>query len=315
MIAPSSIERIKELAIVDVISHYVDLKRSGSNYSAKSPFSPAEKTPSFYVVPGKNIFKCFSTGKGGDAITFVMEHLGMPFVDAVKEIAGKVGERIEYEISEKATEEQNEREQLYGLNRAAAKRYAEMLQLDSIRDHTELTRRGFTNDTLLQWQIGYAPTGISDGYKPDEWKFLTSMLHEKALIEPAMKIGLVKEKDKIVYDVFRNRIMFPIHDHHGRIVGFGGRWLGADDKFNPKYLNTGETLLFDKSKVLYGLHFAGHNIRKMKIAYLMEGYTDVISFHQAGMDVAVATCGTALTDDQCVLLKKVLQQSGAVPGS
>lgn len=304
MISPGTIERIRELPVYDIISRYIDLKRAGANYTALSPFT-SEKTPSFYVVPSKNIFKCFSTGKGGDAIRFVMELNNMDFVSAIVDIAGKVGERVEYEETEKATEQQTEREQLYKIMLAASRRYNE--QLNALHNThpaaIELANRQFTNDTVAQWQIGWAPGDVAGGYTPDAWKFLTSILHEKALIAPALKIGLVTEKDKVVYDTFRNRIMFPIHNHLGRVVGFGGRAL-APDKYNPKYMNSPESVLFDKKRVLFGLHYAQQAIRTVKWAGLVEGYTDVISFHQAGHENTVGTCGTALTPEQCALLKK-----------
>lgn len=311
MLSTTTIERVKDTPIYDIVSRYVTgLKKSGPNsYTALSPFTN-EKTPSFYVVPSKDIFKCFSTGKGGDAIRFVMELNNMTFVDAIIDICGKLGEPVAYEVSEKATEEQTEKETLYTINRAAAKRFAECL-LSLPPEHAavqELTgKRQFTNDTLLQWQIGYAPTHphtTETDYRPGNWRFLTEILHEKGLIIPALKIGLVHEKDKTVYDTFRNRIMFPIHNHLGRIVGFGGRWLGEKDKYNPKYINSADSVLYNKNSVLFGLHFAGTAIRKVKWAALVEGYTDVISFHQAGHENTVGTGGTALTAEQCALLKK-----------
>lgn len=311
MISPKTIDQIKELSIYDVVSHYVtDLKKSGQHsYKACSPFAD-EKTPSFYVVPSKDIFKCFSTGKGGSAITFVMEHEKMGYVDAIKEIAGKFGIHIEYEISEKANEDQNEREELFKINEATARQYAKQLFEANKNEQTKhpavyelIEKRKFSIDTLTQWQIGFAPGNIANGYKPDEWKHLASILHEKGKIDPALKLGLVVQKDKTVYDTFRNRIMFPIHNHHGRIVSFGGRALAPDD-FNAKYMNGSDSPLFNKSKVLYGMHFAHKAIRKLGWAALVEGYTDVISFHQAGYNNTVAACGTALTPEQCTLLKK-----------
>ncbi len=298
MISPITIERVKELSIVEVIGHYVELKKNGPNFRALSPFT-TEKTPSFYVVPGKGIFKCFSTGKGGDAIRFVMEYQKLSFIDAIKDICGKTGERIEYEISDQPNPDQEQREELYKINAAAAKRYAEtLLNVDGTHwaFNELINKRRFTADTILQWQIGYAPM-------PEKWDYLTKILHEKALIRPALELGLVKEKDQRHYDAFRNRIMYPVHNHLGRTVGFGGR-VEREDKFNPKYLNSSESKIFDKKAVLYGLHFAANTIRKNGFAYLMEGYTDVISFHQAGYSCAVGTCGTALTPEQCKLLKK-----------
>jgi DNA primase len=307
MISYNTIEQVKDLPVYDVIREYVaDLKKAGSTYKACSPFT-GDKTPSFYVVPSKDIFKCFSSGKGGSAITFVMEHESMTYVDAIKEIAGKFGIPIEYEITEKANQDQSEREELFKINHAASKRFAEELFRLKDTDHPAITelvlKRKFTPSTIAQWQLGFAPGQVGNGYKPDQWKFLTSVLHEKALIDPALKLGLVTQKDKTCYDTYRNRITFPIQNHHGRIVSFGGRALEVDE-FNAKYINGSDSPLFHKSKVLYGLNFADKAIRKAGYAGLVEGYTDVISFHQAGQNNTVGTCGTALTGEQCQLLKK-----------
>jgi DNA primase len=307
MISHNTIEQVKDLPAYEVIREYVpDLKKAGSSYRACSPFTD-EKTPSFFVVPSKDIFKCFSTGKGGSAITFVMEHKTMSYVEAIKEIAGKFGIAIEYEISEKASKDQSEREELFKINHAASRRFAEELFKLNGTEHPAIAelvaKRKFTPSTIAQWQLGFAPGQVGNGYKPDQWKFLTSVLHEKALIDPALKLGLVTQKDKTCYDTYRNRITFPIHNHQGRIVSFGGRAL-VPDEFNAKYINGSDSPLFNKSKVLYGLNFADKAIRKLGWTGLVEGYTDVISFHQAGHNNTVGTCGTALTPEQCQLLKK-----------
>ncbi|MFO0414925.1 MAG: DNA primase [Pseudomonadota bacterium] len=304
MIAQSTIERIREADIYSVVSHFVELKKSGANYKGKSPFTN-EKTPSFYVTPAKNIFKCFSSGNGGDAIRFVMLHENCGYVEAIEKIASIIGERIEYERP--ATDEEKarytEEELLYKINAAAAKQYAQALQQPGIdANHPAfislINRRRFSPDTILQWQIGYAP---------DQWDFLTQTLKEKALVDPGKKLALVKEKDGKVFDSFRHRIVFPIHDHKGRIAGFGAGIL-PHSKTNyedaPKYLNSSDSAIYAKSSLLFGLHFAIHAIRKVGYAFLMEGYTDVISFHQAGYNNAVGTCGTALTPQQATLLKK-----------
>jgi DNA primase len=308
MISKSTIERIKDLPIADVISHYIDLKKNGSGYKAPSPFTD-EKTPSFFVVPAKNIFKCFSTGKGGDAIRFVMEHQNLNFIDAIKEIAGKCGERIEYDTPATPEDKQqaDHREVLYKLNEATARQYQKQLatlleqraaNLEFIHPAIdEIVKRKFTFDTLAQWQIGFAPIG-------DKWNFITNLIGDKHYAE-AIELGLIKKSEKsgTTYDAWRNRVMYPIHDQHGRIVGFGGRAL-APDEHNPKYLNSGESKIYRKDETLYGLHFAHAPIRKHGYAYMMEGYTDVISFHQAGFNCTVGTCGTSLTESQCKLLKK-----------
>lgn len=314
MISQSTIERIKELPVQEVLSHYVDLKKAGTTWKAKSPFAD-EKTASFYVVPSKNIFKDFSTGKGGDAIKFVMEFTGKSFPDAVKEIADKCGERIEYD--ELPEEEQNkalDKELLYKLNEAAAKRFAEQLHLaDPVVKEGYLKaphpsfcelieRRRYTPDTILQWQIGYAPGKVEGGFDPSAWRFLTDLVGDKNRAG-ALELGLIVEKNGHTYDFFRNRIMYPIHNHYGRIVAFGGRALVVDE-YNAKYINSPDSKLFHKEETLFGLHFAIKPIHQSEYAFLMEGYTDVISFHQAGYANTVGTCGTALTEKQCKLLQR-----------
>ncbi len=307
MISQSTIDRVRDLPIYEIVSRYIELKKAGSSYTACSPFTN-EKTPSFFVVPSKDIFKCFSTGKGGDGIRFVMELRNLSFPDAIVDICNTIGERFEYDSAERTKEEQENREQLFMINLAASKRYARELS-NHIHDenhpiHKELiAKRKFTIDTLYQWQIGYAPGEAGKGFRPENWKFLTSALYEKALIEPAITLGLVTQKDKVTYDTFRNRIIFPVQNHNGRIVGFGGRSLQTDE-YNPKYLNSNASELFDKRTVLFGLNFATQKIRDKKWAGLVEGYTDVISFHQNGYENVVGTCGTALTPEQSTLLKR-----------
>ncbi|MFN7703373.1 MAG: DNA primase [Chryseotalea sp.] len=302
MIAQSSIDRIKDADIYSVVSHFVDLKKSGASYKAKSPFTN-EKSASFYVTPAKNIFKCFSSGLGGDAIRFVMLHEKCGYVEALEKIASIIGERIEYErpATPEEKEKYDEQELLYSINASAAKQYAKAL-LDVDGSHPAfnnlINRRRFAPETILQWQIGYAP---------DSWDYLTAVLKEKALVEPAKKLGLVKEKEQKCFDAFRHRVIYPIHDHRGRIAGFGAGILpnGSTSYADaPKYINSIESPIYNKSALLFGLHFAAHSIRQSGYAFLMEGYTDVISFHQAGYTNAIGTCGTALTPQQAQLLKK-----------
>jgi DNA primase len=306
MISLSTIDRVRELSIVDVVSHYVnDLKKAGTSYSAKSPFTE-EKTASFYVVPQKNIFKCFSSGKGGSAINFVMEFTGKPFPQAVEEIAKAHHIAVEYENNgQQPKEYYDEVERLYKINQATANRYAEMLlEVDAHHEAFKelIDKRRFSADTIVQWKIGYAPGDIAE-YRPERWRFLAETLVQKGLYEPGVELGLIKTKGNVNYDVFRNRIIFPIIDHQDRHVGFGARALKAD-QYNAKYLNSPESRVFNKSKILFGLNFAAGAIRKQGFVNLMEGYTDVISFHQAGLTNSVGTCGTALTEDQCKLLKR-----------
>ncbi len=306
-ISPSSIDRIKDLPVADVIGRYIELKKNGSGFKALSPFND-EKSPSFYVHPAKGIFKCFSSGKGGDAIAFVMEYCNMGYIDAIKDIAQKCGERIEYETpTPEAKEQADQREVLYKLNLATARQYTKQLHdlinqraNDLSFDHpalTEIVKRKFSFDTLATWQIGYAP-------QPEQWNFLTDLIGDKNFAS-AIELGLIKHKEQTGkrYDTWRNRLMFPIHNNQGRVVGFGGRAL-KEDQYNAKYQNSGESKIYKKDNVLYGLHLAIESIRKVGYVNLMEGYTDVISFHQAGYSNTVGTCGTALSEAQCTLLKK-----------
>ncbi len=311
MIAESSIERVREVPIVDVVSHYVDLKRSGSSYKAKSPFVD-EKTASFYVVPSKNIFKDFSSGKGGDAIQFVMDISGKSFYDAIKEIAEHCNIRLEYDqLSEEDQNAALDKELLYKVNEAAAKRYHQRLQETDIdANHPAykevINKRTFSADTILTWQIGYAPGEVGGLFEPGKWNFMVQLVGDKSR-QAAIELGLIVEKKGHTYDQFRHRVMFPIRNHLGRVVAFGGRTLvnnGKGNEFNPKYLNSPESKIFHKDKVLFGLHLAHEAIRAAKYCFLVEGYTDVISLHQKGFHNTVGTCGTALTDNQVKLLQR-----------
>lgn len=312
MISQSTIERVKDLPAHTVISHYVDLKKAGANWRGLSPWSQ-EKTPSFYVVPSKNIFKDFSSGKGGSAITFVMEKTGLSFPDAIKEIADKCGERIEYdELSQEDQDLALDKDLLHKLNEAAAKQYAEQLakllaqrssDLEAVHPATdEMVKRKFTISTIIQWQIGYAPGETGGEFKPTKWRFLADLIDDTNY-KGALEIGLIQTKAGHTYDTYRHRVIYPIHNHQGRIVGFGGRAL-QEDTFNAKYINSPDSKIYKKDQVLFGLHFAHKAIHDAGYAYLTEGYTDVISFHQAGYTCTVGTCGTALTESQCKLLRR-----------
>jgi DNA primase len=309
MISPATIEAVKALNIVDVVRHYVpELKKAGSNWSAKSPFTD-EKTASFYVVPGRNFFKCFSSGKGGGVINFVIDKFGCTYVDAIKTLCADFRIKLDYEQNGLPPEHYDEVQSLYKLNLATARLYAkELAKLDA--EHPakkELLKRQFTQETIDQWQIGFAPGDVAEGSA--KWNFLSQTIIKTGQFKFAQEVGLVRTKNEVTYDTFRNRIMFPIIDHQDRVVGFGGRTL-QEDEYNHKYINSsGDTeeqknRIYNKSKVLFGLNHAGVHIKSAKFAMIMEGYTDVISFHQAGMMNTVATCGTALTDDQCKLLKR-----------
>lgn len=315
MIDPTTIDQVKELNILDVIGKYVTLKKSGANYVALSPFTD-EKTPSFTVVPTKRFFNCFSSGKGGDHITFIIEKFGLTYVDAIKHLCKDFAIEIKYQENGHAPDYYDKIKLLQKIVHSTANRYAEQLkQIFSwplIRSETDkwravvynelIERRQFTLNTICQWQIGYAPGNAGTTFTPDKWNFLSQILVLNGYYEQGLELGLIKTKDRTNYDAFRNRIIYPIIDHHGKYVSFGGRSL-SPDTYNPKYLNGDNSPIYDKSKVLYGLCYADMAIRKAGFVNLMEGYTDVISFHQAGITNTVGTCGTSLTEDQCRLLR------------
>ncbi|MCB0492113.1 MAG: DNA primase [Cyclobacteriaceae bacterium] len=300
MILRETIDEVKNrLDIVDVISDFITLKKSGQNYKGLSPFTN-EKTPSFFVVPGKGIFKDFSSGKGGDSFTFLMEHEGMSYVEAIRFLAKKYGVEIkETEATEHESAQQSEREGLYILMN-----YAEEYYHNNLLTHEEgqsiglsyFRERGFNDKTIEKFELGYALNGwenfskeaLSKGYSQD-------------LLE---KTGLVvKKEDGSSYDRFRGRVIFPIHNISGKVIAFGARMLGKE-KNQPKYINSPETEIYHKSNVLYGLFQAKNAIRQNDNCYLVEGYTDVISLHQAGVDNVVSSSGTALTDEQIKLIRR-----------
>lgn len=300
MIKPETIDEVKSLSILDVVEKYGDitLKKSGSNWTGISPFNTKEKTPSFYVVPPKNIYKCFSSGKGGSPVNFVMEKMGLEWLDAIKLMAKDFGIRIEIETTE-PKEHYDALELLYNINRATVRQYVNAfnaLPADHEVKVELIEKRKFTPDTIIQWQIGFAPM-------PEQWDFLSKQIIAKGHYQQGIDLGLIKTKGERNYDAFRNRIMFPIIDHFDRVVSFGGRAMQPDE-YNPKYLNGSESKVFNKSATLFGLNFAGEAIRKFGYVFLMEGYTDVISYHQAGWNNTIGTCGTALTDQQARLLKR-----------
>ncbi len=300
MISPATIDEIKNrMDIVDVVGDYLTLKRSGSSYKALSPFTN-EKTASFYVVPSKGIFKDFSSGKGGDCITFVMEVDGLSYLEALKYLAKKYGvEIIEEEQSDEAQEAQNKRDSLYILLNFAKESFQELLWESEEGKSIGLSyfkERGFTDESIKDFELGYTLS---------EWDHLlktaTAKGYRQELLEGAGLI-VVKEEGK-VYDRFRNRVIFPIHNVSGKVVAFGARMLGKDKK-QPKYINSPETELYNKSRILYGLFQAKQDIRKEDNVYLVEGYTDVISMHQTGIKNVVSSSGTALTEEQIKLLKR-----------
>ncbi len=300
MILRETIDEVKNrLDIVDVISDFITLKKSGQNYKGLSPFTN-EKTPSFFVVPGKGIFKDFSSGKGGDSFTFLMEHEGMSYVEAIRFLAKKYGVEIkETEATERESAQQSEREGLYILMN-----YAQEYYHDILRHHEEgqsiglsyFRERGFNDKTIEKFELGYALNG---------WEYFSKEALSKGYSQDLLeKTGLVvKKEDGSSYDRFRGRVIFPVHNISGKVIAFGARMLGKE-KNQPKYINSPETEIYHKSNVLYGLFQAKNAIRQNDNCYLVEGYTDVISLHQTGVDNVVSSSGTALTEEQIKLIRR-----------
>ena len=282
--------------IVEVIDRYVKLKRSGANYAACCPFH-SEKSPSFTVSPTKQFYHCFGCGAHGTAIGFMMEYGGMGFVDAVKDLAQGVGMQVpEVVRSEQAQRRAEEGPDLYGVLLQAAQFYRNQLK-EAPGAIEYLKRRGLSGEIAKRFGIGYAPDG---------WQNLEQVFPDYA--DKALNAaGLVKQNEEgRRYDVFRDRIMFPIVDVRGNIIGFGGRVLGEGE---PKYLNSPETAVFEKGRELYGLFQARRAIRDAGCVIVVEGYMDVVALAQAGVEYAVATLGTATTP---VHVQKLLRQSDEV---
>ncbi|HEX2827093.1 MAG TPA: DNA primase [Burkholderiales bacterium] len=268
--------------IVDVIDRYVKLKKAGANYVACCPFH-AEKSPSFTVAPTKQFYHCFGCGAHGTAISFLMEYSGVGFVDAVKDLAQSVGMKVpEPERSEYSQKKASETHDLYGVLLEAARYYRSQLK-DSPRAVEYLKGRGLSGDIAKRFGIGYAP---------DAWQNLDQAFEDYGA-KPLVTSGLVKQGEGSKrYDVFRDRIMFPIVDVRGNVIGFGGRVL---DKGEPKYLNSPETPVFEKGRELYGLYQARRAIHDAGRVLVVEGYMDVVALAQHGVGYAVATLGTATT--------------------
>lgn len=300
MISRDTIDEIKNrMDIVDVISDFISLKRSGQNYKALSPFN-SEKTPSFYVVPSKGIFKDFSSGKGGDAITFVMEHEGMSYTEALRFLAKKYGIEIKETLVAKEEQEAlSARDSLYIVMNFAKDHYKDLLFNHEEGQSIGLSyfrERGFHDRSIEKFELGYAL---------NEWNHLEEVALAKGYSQEVLeKSGLVIRKDEGKhYDRFRGRVIFPVHNLAGKVIAFGARIL-TKEKDQPKYINSPETEIYHKSNVLYGMYQAKNAIRKEDFCFLVEGYTDVISMHQAGIENAVASSGTALTEEQIKLIKR-----------
>ncbi|RNA64466.1 DNA primase [Prosthecochloris sp. ZM_2] len=302
MIPQEKIDEIRQsIDIVDIVSDYVRLQSSGHNYKALSPFT-AEKTPSFVVSPDKQIYKCFSSGKGGNVFTFLMEMEKISFPEAVEAVARRAGIDISgYRRSSPQPGAAENRH--YDTLKWAGRLFNRLLFAEEGRQALEyaLNDRGLSRKIITSFGLGYAP---------DQWDRLKKEAARSSIpAEELSATGLLyhNPRKNTTYDYFRNRIMFPIFSVGGNVVGFGGRTL-SNDKKAPKYLNSPDSAVFDKSRVLYGLHAAKDAIRKQGEAVLVEGYMDVLALHQAGITTAVASCGTALTRHQAALLNRYCSQ-------
>ncbi|MCK5080181.1 MAG: DNA primase [Bacteroidales bacterium] len=300
LISKETIDKIMDtVRIEEVIGEFVNLKKSGQNYKGFSPFTE-ERNPSFFVSPAKNIFKCFSSNKGGSVVTFLMEHEHYTYPEALRFLAKKYG--IEIEETEQSPEEKekmDQREALFHVNAYAQKFFSEQL-LDT--DEGKSVGLSYFKDREYNQEI-IDKFGL--GYSPGKWDALTEhCLSNGYKLEYLVKTGLTIEKDdKKRYDRFRARVIFPIYNLSGRVVGFGGRILTKEEN-KPKYVNSPESEIYNKSNVLYGLNLSKSEIIRQDKCYLVEGYTDVISMYKAGFENVVASSGTALTTDQIRLIKR-----------
>lgn len=300
MISRSTIDRVFEAARVEeVIGEFVQLKKAGSNFKGLSPFTD-EKSPSFMVSPVKQIWKDFSTGKGGNAVSFLMEHEHYTYPEALRWLAKKYN--IEIEETEQTNEEKslmNERESMFLVSKFAKEYFHDVMLTTNKGKAIGLSyfkERGFNNEIIKKFDLGYCI---------DEWDNFTKAALAKGYdLKYLAATGLTIVKENKQFDRFKGRVMFPIHSMSGRILGFGGRIL-TNDKKAAKYLNSPESDIYHKSKILYGIYQAKKEIAKQDNCFLVEGYTDVISFHQSGIENVVASSGTALTSDQIRLVNRL----------
>ncbi len=286
-------ELIARNPIEDVVGQYVSLKRSGSNLFGLCPFH-GEKTASFSVAPDKGIYYCFGCHKGGGAVNFMMEIEGLSYPDAVRSLARRVG--MEVPEDEQYQSRYRQQERLWALSREAARYFhAQLYEKSGAEGLAYAQKRGMPKSTLTKFGVGFAP---------NSWNGLVDAMRAKGYTDQELKdAGLVSEKNGRIYDRFRNRLMFPIIDVRGNVIGFGGRVM---DDSTPKYLNSPETIIFNKRKNLFALNLA----KKSKLGYLIlvEGYMDAVALHQYGFDCAVASLGTSLTEEHAVLLSRYTEQ-------
>ena len=300
MISKSTIDQVFDMARVEeVIGDFVQLKKAGSNFKGLSPFSE-ERTPSFMVSPVKQIWKDFSTGKGGTVVSFLMEHEHFTYPEAIKYLAKKYNIEVEETVqSNEEKEAAGERESMYLVSEYANTYFQNTLHKTDAGKAIGLSyfkERGFTEETIKKFQLGYST---------ENWSGLTDAALKKGyLLKYLENTGLTIVKEEKQFDRFKGRVMFPIHSMSGRVLGFGGRILAKNEKA-AKYLNSPESDIYHKSKVLYGVYYAKQTIAKEDNCYLVEGYTDVIQFYQTGIKNVVSSSGTALTSEQIRLVNRL----------
>lgn len=312
MITPKSIQDLKDrIDIADVIGSEIKLKKAGANYTGLCPFHD-EKSGSFNVNVSKQIYKCFGCGESGDSIKFIEKHHGKNFIEAVEMLASSYSIDLEYIKEDEGTkkkraDDKDAKQLMVEAVEFALKQYQKKL-INAAKESDVwqyLTKRGYSYNTVIEWGLGFAPP---------EWKYITTPLINHKLYQPSEAAGLIKTKEGNTYDVYRNRIIIPIHDVDGVLIGLAGRWLPTgnkeEDKDQAKYINPKESLLYQKSKVLFGLYQA-LNAKAFKCVngvapagFMTEGYFDVISLHEQLLYGAIAGCGTSITKDQLKLIKK-----------
>lgn len=303
------VSQVRELSpIDDVVGEYVQLKNAGGGQKkGLCPFHD-EKSPSFHVTPSKGFFHCFGCQAGGDVIAFVMKIDHLTFTETVEKLADRIGFKLSYEEGRGPDSGGSKRSRLVAANAAAAKFFQEQLENPEAEHGRDfLKKRGFDKAACNHFGVGFAP---------NEWDALTKVLRAQGFtIEELTLVGLSKEGQRGPIDRFRNRLIWPIRDISGDVVGFGARKLASDEEDNgPKYLNTPETPIYKKSQLLYGLDLAKKEIAKKRQVVVVEGYTDVMAAHLAGVTTAVATCGTAFGDDHIRILRRLLMDDDAFRG-
>ncbi len=299
MIKETDVQSVLDASRIDeVVGDFVQLKKRGANYLGLCPFHD-EKTPSFVVSPAKGIYKCFGCGRAGNASKFLMDHEQISFPEAIHHLANKYNIQIEEEaVTEERKKEISERESLFIINNFAISYFQEQMNQTDEGKAIALSyfnERGYREDTIEKFQLGYCS---------EQWDgFTTSALEKGYDIKRLEETGLTIVKEEKKFDRFRNRVIFPIHNVSGKVIGFGGRVLSSSSQ-QAKYLNSPESIIFNKSKNLYGLHLAKNEIVKQDLCYVVEGYTDVISLAQSGIQNVVAPLGTALTEEHLVLIRR-----------